>query len=64
VQAGLYTAEEVEAIKLANPNHVPLQRIKDAFDYVAGTSQKLAGSKNVVKGVKGSGRKFKTRKKT
>lgn len=55
VQAGLYTAEEVEAIKLANPNHVPLQRIKDAFDYVAGTSQKLAGSKNVVKGVKGSG---------
>ncbi len=58
VQAGLYTAEEVEAIKLANPNHVPLQRIKDAFDYVAGTSQKLAGSKNVVKGVKGSGKEI------
>ncbi|MDI9413487.1 MAG: hypothetical protein QM401_07925, partial [Bacillota bacterium] len=54
-QAGLYTAEEIEAIKLANPNHVPLQRVKEAFDYVAGTSQKLAGARKIVKGVKGSG---------
>jgi hypothetical protein len=55
VQGGIYSKADKAKIELANPNYVSLKRIKEAFDYVAGTSQKLGAAKRVVKGLKGGG---------
>ena len=55
VQAGVYSAKDKARIRLANPNYVSMKRIKEAFDYVAGTSQKLGAAKRVVKRRTGGG---------
>lgn len=55
VQGGVYSKESKEDVEKANPNYVSLKRIKEAFDYVSGTSQKLGGAKRVVKRRTGGG---------
>lgn len=55
VQGGIYNMETKEEIEKANPNYVSLKRIKEAFDYVAGTSPRLGGAKKVVKRRTGGG---------
>ncbi|MDD4565509.1 MAG: hypothetical protein PHE79_08585 [Eubacteriales bacterium] len=55
VQGGIYSEETKAEIEKANPNYVSLKRIKEAFDYVAGTSPRLGGAKKVVKRRTGGG---------
>lgn len=56
VESGIYDYEKLKEIEEANPNYVSLKRIMDTFENVAtGSSNKLGGSKRVIKKLKGGG---------
>lgn len=55
VESGVYSEEMLERIREANPNYVPLKRIKEAFSYVSGSSTKLSGAKKLIKRLRGGG---------
>lgn len=55
VESGIYSKEKLDDIESANPNYVPLKRIMEAFDHVAGSSNRLGGSKRVIKRLRGGG---------
>jgi len=54
--SGIYSNEQLDEMYMSNRNYVPLKRIMDAFDFVAGSGGKLGSAKKLIKGVAGSGR--------
>jgi len=56
VDAGIMKQGDIENIKLANANHVPLYRIREAIETVRpGSGNTLGQSKKVIKSARGSG---------
>lgn len=56
VVSGIKTQEEIEAIKFANANHIPLQRIRDTVELIrTGSGKSIGQSKQVLKRAIGGG---------